>query len=74
MKNNYDVIYSDWRDGEKVKSYYYQHTLEQIIHEFEQGWKSWDTLEFVLLNSKVVWSREENSNVKHKGEHNEKHY
>ena len=60
MKNNYDVIYSDWRDGEKVKCNYYQHTLEQIIDEFEQGWKSWDTLEFVLLNSKVVWSREDN--------------
>ena len=60
MKNNYHVIYSDWRDGEKVKCYYYQHTLEQIFNEFEQGWKSWDTLEFVLLNSKVVWSRKDN--------------
>ena len=41
----------------------YQHTLEQIIYEFEKGLKSWDTLQLVLLDSKVVWSRKNNQEV-----------
>lgn len=63
MKNNYRVVYTDWRDGEKIKSYYYQHTLEEIIYEFEKGFKSWDTLQLVLLGSEVVWSRKNKQEV-----------